>query len=105
VPLTEALTKQEIGNDYELNTAKVIVRRFRALDPQEMPAVLVAHHGPFTWGSSAAQAVEAAAVLEELAQMAVGTVTINPAQQGIDRVLLDKHFLRKHGIDAYYGQE
>ena len=105
VPVTESMTAEEIKDDYELNTGKVIVRRFCELDPVQMPAVLVAGHGPFTWGASAADAVESAVVLEEVARTALGTVMINPNQNGISQVLLDKHYLRKHGKDAYYGQK
>jgi L-ribulose-5-phosphate 4-epimerase len=105
VPVTEPMTAEEIKDDYELNTGKVIVRRFSELDPIQMPAVLVAGHGPFTWGKSAAGAVESAVVLEEVAKTALGTVMINPGQNGISGVLLDKHYLRKHGKDAYYGQK
>ena len=105
VPVTESMTAEEIKDDYELNTGKVIVRRFSELDPAQMPAVLVAGHGPFTWGPSAADAVESAVVLEETARMAFGTMIINPGQNGISQVLLDKHYLRKHGKSAYYGQK
>lgn len=104
VPVTEAMTQDEIKKDYELNTGKVIVRRFAGIDPMEMPAVLVANHGPFTWGGTPASAVEAMVVLERIAAMALGTITINPQQGQISRALLDKHYLRKHGKDAYYGQ-
>lgn len=105
VPITESMTADEIQTDYELNTGKVIVRRFEDLDPAQMPAVLVAGHGPFTWGPSPADAVDSAVVLEEVARMALGTVMINPNQNEISRVLLDKHYLRKHGKNAYYGQK
>ncbi|MHC5061110.1 MAG: L-ribulose-5-phosphate 4-epimerase [Planctomycetota bacterium] len=105
VPVTESMTVEEIKDDYELNTGKVIVRRFSELDPAQMPAVLVAGHGPFTWGASPADAVESAVVLEEVAKTAIGTVMINPGQNGISQVLLDKHYLRKHGKNAYYGQK
>jgi L-ribulose-5-phosphate 4-epimerase len=105
IPVTEVLTSSQIKNDYELNIGKIIVTRFAGIDPIEMPAVLVANHGPFTWGQTPAGAVEAAAVLEEVAKMALGTVMINPNQNQIHKVLLDKHYLRKHGKDAYYGQE
>ncbi len=105
VPVTESMTAEEIKDDYELNTGKVIVRRFEGLDPVQMPAVLVAGHGPFTWGPSSAEAVESAVVLEEVARTALGTVMINPGQNGISQVLLDKHYLRKHGKNAYYGQK
>ena len=104
VPVTESMTDDEIADQYELNTGKVIVRRFRDIDPLEMPAVLVAGHGPFTWGSTAAAAVEAAVVLEQVAAMALGTLALNRSQLPISAALLDKHFLRKHGKDAYYGQ-
>ena len=99
------MTAEEIKTDYELNTGKVIVRRFADLDPMQMPAVLVANHGPFTWGANPDKAVESAVVLEAVAAMAVGTVTINPDKGGIAKVLLDKHYLRKHDKDAYYGQK
>jgi L-ribulose-5-phosphate 4-epimerase len=104
IPITEALTKDEIQSNYELNTGKVIVRRFANINPMEMPAVLVANHGPFTWGKGPAEAVEATVVLEQIATMALGTITINPRQGPISRILLDKHYLRKHGENAYYGQ-
>jgi L-ribulose-5-phosphate 4-epimerase len=105
IPVTDVLTREEIEDDYELNTGKVIVRRFSDMDPMQMPAVLVANHGPFTWGKSPAGAVEATLVLEQIAIMALGTITIRPDQSPIDDVLLDKHYLRKHGKNAYYGQE
>ncbi len=105
IPLTDALTPDQIAKDYELNTGKAIVRRFRRIDPLQMPAVLVANHGPFTWGTSPAKAVEAAVILEQVAAMALGTTIINPHQQSISQALLDKHYLRKHGKDAYYGQD
>jgi L-ribulose-5-phosphate 4-epimerase len=105
VPVTDSITADQIQADYELNIGKLIVRRFAELDPIQMPAVLVAGHGPFTWGKSPAVAVESAVVLEETARMALGTMIINPNQNGISQVLLDKHYLRKHGKDAYYGQE
>jgi L-ribulose-5-phosphate 4-epimerase len=74
------------------------------MDPMQMPAVLVANHGPFTWGKSSAAAVEENVVLEQIAAMALGTIKINPNQGPISSSLLDKHYLRKHGEDAYYGQ-
>ncbi|HUW20841.1 MAG TPA: L-ribulose-5-phosphate 4-epimerase [Sedimentisphaerales bacterium] len=104
VPVTEVMTPDEIASNYELNTGRVIVRRFDGLDPIQMPAVLVTNHGPFTWGRTPADAVEAAVVLEQTAKMALGTIMINPSQVGICQELLDKHYLRKHGEDAYYGQ-
>jgi len=105
IPVTDLMTTEQIESDYELNTGKVIVQRFKDMDPLQMPAVLVANHGPFTWGASPAKAVESAVVLEELAKMALGTTTINPKQNAISHVLLDKHYLRKHGKGAYYGQK
>jgi L-ribulose-5-phosphate 4-epimerase len=104
VPVTEALTTEEIAGPYEHNTGLVIVRRFRGLDPLAMPAVLVAQHGPFTWGTGPEQAVENAVVLEQVAQMAYGTVALNGQQRAVAPALLDKHYLRKHGKNAYYGQ-
>jgi len=105
VPVTEAMTREEIEGPYEQNTGKLIVRRFERLDPRQMPAVLVANHGPFTWGRSAEEAVENAIVLEQVARMAYGTILINARQEGITQALLDKHYLRKHGTNAYYGQQ
>jgi L-ribulose-5-phosphate 4-epimerase len=105
IPITEQLTDDEIKNDYELNTGKVIVRRFAGIDPLSVPAVLVASHGPFTWGKTPMASVESALVLEEVAKIAAGTLMINPAQNQINQTLLDKHYLRKHGKNAYYGQK
>lgn len=104
VPLTERMTPEEILEAYELNTGKVIARRFENLDPRSFPAVLVAGHGPFCWGASAPDAAHSAVLLEEIARIAFLTRTINPSVQAIDQTLLDKHFLRKHGPKAYYGQ-
>ncbi len=105
VPVTKPMTKREIETDYELNTGKVIVKRFAKLDPLQNRAVLVANHGPFTWGKTASESVEAAVVLEQVAKMAFGTICISPRQKKISQVLLDKHYLRKHGKNAYYGQK
>ena len=105
VPVTDVMTPAEIQSDYELNTGKVIVRRFAQLNPLQMPAVLVANHGPFTWGKTPAASVESAVVLEQVAAMAMGTLGVNDSQVGISQVLLDKHYLRKHGDNAYYGQK
>ena len=104
VPVTDNLTAEEIQNDYEFNTGMVIVQRMRDIDPMMMPAVLVAGHAPFCWGASATEAAHNAWMLEEVAQMALATVALNPGVQPLDPVLLDKHFLRKHGTNAYYGQ-
>jgi len=105
VPVTKPLTKKEIQNGYELNTGKAIVKRFTKIDPMQMQAALVANHGPFTWGKTAGQAVEAMVVLEEIATMAMRTLVLNPKQRQISKELLDKHYLRKHGEGAYYGQK
>lgn len=104
VPVTDAMSAEEIGHNYEVNTGKVIVRRFAHIDHIQIPAILVANHGPFTWGRTAAEAVENAAVLEEVAMTALWTININPKHKGISQALLDKHYFRKHGKDAYYGQ-
>ncbi len=104
IPVTKPMIKTAIQNDYELNTGKAIVERFADNDPMQNPAVLVANHGPFTWGKTANQAVEAMVILEEIATTALKTLLINPKQLQISRFLLDKHYLRKHGKNAYYGQ-
>jgi L-ribulose-5-phosphate 4-epimerase len=106
VRVTRQLTAEEIAEDYELNTGKVIVECFqqRRLDPLHVPGVLVAGHAPFTWGETPEKALENAIVLEFAAQMALQTWLLNPGATGIARPLLDKHFLRKHGPGAYYGQ-
>ena len=104
IPVTEPMTADEIQGNYELNTGRAIVRRFAELNPMYIPAVLVANHGPFTWGSSANAAVEAMVVLEEIATMAIDALMMNPNQPQISQALLDKHYLRKHGKDTYYGQ-
>ncbi len=111
IPCTRRLKHREIQGDYEKNTGLVIVETLNAkkLDPVEMPAALVASHGPFTWGRDCMEAVHNAVVLETLAEMALkttqisGLMTLNPAQP-MQKALLDKHFLRKHGKNAYYGQ-
>lgn len=104
IPVTETMTPAEIEADYEANTGRVIVRRFEGLDPMQVPAVLVANHGPFTWGCTAAASVVNAVVLEEVAKMAYGALAINPEQKAVSQSLLDRHYLRKHGDNAYYGQ-
>jgi L-ribulose-5-phosphate 4-epimerase len=105
IPVTEPMTEDDIKNDFELNTGKAIVRRFAELNPMQIPAVLVANHGPFSWGKSAGEAVEAMVILEEIATMAIDTLMLNPQQGPIIKELLDKHYLRKHGETAYYGQK
>jgi L-ribulose-5-phosphate 4-epimerase len=104
IPVTAALTPEQIAGDYELETGLAIVKVFEGRPPTEMPAVLVASHGPFTWGKDAAAAVENSIVLEQVAMMAIHTEALSPQPRGISRNLLDKHFLRKHGKHAYYGQ-
>jgi len=104
VPVTDSMTDEEVAGPYEENTGKVIVRRFAGADPMQVPAVLVANHGPFTWGPTPEKAVENAVVLEQVAKMAFGTVLVNPLPQPIRQALLDRHYLRKHGKGAYYGQ-
>ena len=105
VPLTEDLSADEIVSEYETNTGMAIVRRFVDIDPLRLPAVLVASHASFCWGPNVEAAVQTAAVLEEVARMAYHTVTLDADAQAIDASLHDKHFLRKHGPDAYYGQK
>ncbi|MHC5191439.1 MAG: L-ribulose-5-phosphate 4-epimerase, partial [Planctomycetota bacterium] len=105
VPVTAVMTDEAIQADYELNTGKVIVETFETLDPDQMPAVLVANHGPFTWGLGPAKAVESSVVLEKVAEMALKAAVINPELPPISQTLLDKHYLRKHGKNAYYGQD
>jgi len=104
VPCTRLLRPEEIRTDYEENTGRVIVERFRKLDPAHYPAVLVASHGPFTWGRDVDEAVHHAVVLEFVAQLASETLRVNPKVGAMQGDLLDKHFLRKHGPRAYYGQ-
>ncbi|MFZ0630125.1 MAG: L-ribulose-5-phosphate 4-epimerase [Acidobacteriaceae bacterium] len=104
VPVTEELTDEEIGGNYVLNTGQAIVRRFRGLDPQAIPGVLVAGHAPFTWGKDAMDAAYHAVVLEAVARMAFYTTTLNPDCRGVSQALLDRHYFRKHGARATYGQ-
>jgi L-ribulose-5-phosphate 4-epimerase len=104
VPLTETLTDEEIETDYEKNTGLAVVRRFAELDPMQMPAVLVASHASFVWGATVSAAVETADILEEIARMAYHALTLDPGGEQISDALLDKHFLRKHGPRATYGQ-
>ena len=107
VPVTRKLTPVEIKTDYEANTGEVIVETFKKLkyDPAQHPAVLVASHGPFTWGKNVHDAVHNASVLEFIAKLNSETLRINPKLKPMQSVLLDKHFLRKHGPGAYYGQK
>ena len=104
IPCTRTMTAEEIAGDYEANTGEVIVARLGDADPLALPGALVADHGPFAWGRTPEQAVENAVVLEHLAHLATMTAIINPYPKSISRELLDKHYFRKHGKDAYYGQ-
>ena len=104
VPCTRRLTTAELQSDYEANTGHIIVERFKQLDPSEHPAVLVASHGPFAWGKNVADAVHNADVLEFIARLASETLGLNPKVKPMPLALLDKHFLRKHGAHATYGQ-
>ena len=104
VPVTEELKDAEIASNYEANTGHAIIRAFGARDHSSIPAVLVANHGAFTWGVDAAASAHNAVILESVARMAYFTLSINSQAQAIERSLHDKHFLRKHGKDAYYGQ-
>ncbi|MFV0255264.1 MAG: L-ribulose-5-phosphate 4-epimerase [Erysipelotrichaceae bacterium] len=106
VPCTDKLSDKQIKEDYEYNTGYSIVKKFQDLkiNPNTMPAVLVCNHGPFTWGDTALKAVENSKVLEEVARCALQCENINPNIKDIDKELLDKHYLRKHGSSAYYGQ-
>ena len=104
IPVTKPLTAREIATDYELNTGVAIIKRFAALDPLAMPAVLVANHAPFCWGATIVDAVNNASYLEEVATMAYHTLVLDPEAKPLGAPLLDKHFLRKHGAKAYYGQ-
>ncbi len=104
VPCTRKLKPAEIKQDYEANTGQVIVETFRKLNPLRHPAVLVASHGPFAWGKDVHEAVHNASVLEVIARLNIETLRINPKARPMQPVLLDKHFLRKHGPGAYYGQ-
>ena len=104
IPVTRDLTKAEIRGSYELETGRVIVETFARLNPEEIPGVLVARHGPFAWGHSAAGAVENAVALELCARLAAGTLALRPGRKGFPAELLRRHFSRKHGTGAYYGQ-
>ena len=104
IPCTRPMTDAEIQGEYELETGKVIAETFADRSPDEIPAVLVFSHGPFTWGKDTMDAVHNAVVLEEAAFMALHAMLLSPERQSMQQTLLDKHFLRKHGKNAYYGQ-
>ena len=107
IPCTRTLSQEEIDRGYELETGNVIIETFEkeGLNPVAMPGILLSGHAPFSWGKNANQAVHNAVVLEEVAKMALNTFTLNPQIKPIDQFLLDKHYLRKHGANAYYGQK
>jgi L-ribulose-5-phosphate 4-epimerase len=105
VPVTRSLTQTEVESAYELNTGEVIVERFASLDPAAVPAVLVAGHASFTWGVDVREAVKNAVALEAVADMALATLALQSNAKPLDAFLLDKHYRRKHGKDAYYGQQ
>jgi L-ribulose-5-phosphate 4-epimerase len=104
VPVTDELTDDEINGDYVLNTGHAILRRFQNLDPDAVPGVLVKGHAPFAWGKTPADAAYHAVVLEAVARMAYYTATLNAACSGVSQTLLDRHYFRKHGAAATYGQ-
>ena len=104
VPVTRALDEREVAENYEGNTGQVIVERFCGLDPEAMPAVLVAGHAPFTWGGSAEKALENSVALEAVAEMVLGTWSIDRSVAELEPWVLEKHYQRKHGPAAYYGQ-
>ena len=105
VPVTRPLAREEVEADYETSTGRVIVERFAGIEAMETPAVLVAGHGPFTWGASAADAVLNAVALEAVARMAAGTMAIRDDAPPLESYVLEKHYQRKHGPEAYYGQK
>jgi L-ribulose-5-phosphate 4-epimerase len=105
VPVTRKMTAEEIAQDYEWETGSVIVERFKEIDPAHFPGVLVNRHAPFTWGPTVAKAVEIAVAVECCADMALMSLMIAPGLAEIEPELLDKHFKRKHGPNAYYGQK
>jgi L-ribulose-5-phosphate 4-epimerase len=98
------MTKEEINGEYERETGNVVVETFQDKNPMDIPAVLVNMHGPFTWGKDPMDAVHNSVVLEETAKIAFRTIQLNPGIEQMDQTLLNKHFLRKHGANAYYGQ-
>jgi L-ribulose-5-phosphate 4-epimerase len=104
IPCTRDMTEAEVKSAYEEETGSVIIERFKGLNPLHIPAVLVKNHGPFSWGKDADEAVHNAAVMEQVARMAFISLQVNP-QLTMNKLLIEKHFSRKHGPDAYYGQK
>jgi L-ribulose-5-phosphate 4-epimerase len=104
IPCTRLLTSAEVAHDYEKNTGLVILEAFRTREPTAVPGAIVANHGPFSWGTSPADAVHNAVVLEEVAAMAIHTQALQPGVKPIGQYILDKHYFRKHGEGSYYGQ-
>ena len=104
VPVTRFLSKEEVDDNYELNTGKLIVERFKELDPAAIPAVLIAGHAPFTWGKNARDAVMNSFVLERVASMAFHSISLNPDIRPLPDYILNEHHRRKHGPDSYYDQ-
>lgn len=105
IPCTRRMTEEEINGAYELETGNVIVETFKDIKPNEIPSVLVHSHAPFSWGKDPEEALHNAVVLEEVAKMALQTYQLDPTKPNMDQELLDKHYLRKHGVSAYYGQK
>ena len=105
IPCTRKMTEREVKGSYEVETGKVIVETFNSINPDEVSGVLVNSHGPFTWGHTPDEAVQNSVVIENVAEMAYHTLSINPKAVEMDNFLMDKHFLRKHGKNAYYGQK
>lgn len=105
IPTTRQLTKEEVEEAYEKNTGTVIIEAFEGKDPKAVPGVVVRCHGPFAWGKDANEAVHNAVVMERAAEMALKTEMLNPEAKPIEQYLLDKHYMRKHGHNAYYGQK
>jgi len=104
VPLARILTKEEVAQGYEKHTGSVIIERFKSIDPLTMPGVLLASHGPFTWGKNAMESVKHSLILERIAEMSFGTLQLNQDCNPLEQYILDKHYNRKHGPNSYYGQ-
>lgn len=105
IPLTRFLTEEEVKENYELNTGKVIIEKFKEISPTSMPAVLVAGHAPFAFGKNANDSVKNALILERVAEMAIGTINLNSNIQELPKYIIEKHYQRKHGPNSYYGQK